>query len=35
MFASRKVFEHYYPNDQWRAELRKIYKGDWEFGEDA
>lgn len=35
MYSSRKVFEHYYPNDQWKAELRKIYKGDWEFGEGA
>ncbi|OQW59172.1 MAG: hypothetical protein A4S14_04020 [Proteobacteria bacterium SG_bin9] len=35
MFAARKVFEFYYPNDKWKAELRKIFKGDWQLGVDA
>ena len=35
MFAARKVFEHYYPNDSWKAQLRKLYKGDWSMSEGA
>ncbi|WP_298255605.1 AIPR family protein [Bradyrhizobium sp.] len=35
IFAARKVFEHYYPNGAWKAQLRKLYKGDWTLGEDA
>ena len=35
MYATRKVFEHYYPNGRWKEELRKGYKGDWVLGEDA
>ena len=31
MYASRKVFEHYYQN-RWRAQLAKAYRGDWELG---
>jgi hypothetical protein len=31
MFASRKVFEHYYPS-RWQAQLAKAYRGDWELG---
>jgi hypothetical protein len=31
MFASRKVFEHYYPN-RWQTQLAKAYRGDWELG---
>ena len=31
MYASRKVFEHYY-QDRWRAQLAKAYRGDWELG---
>jgi AIPR protein len=34
MFATRKVFEHYYPNG-WKGQLRKLYKGDWALGADA
>ena len=30
MYASRKVFEHYYQN-RWRAQLVKAYRGDWEL----
>ena len=32
IYAARKVFEHYYPNGSWKAQLRKLYKGDWELG---
>jgi hypothetical protein len=35
LYASRKVFEHYYPNGAWKNELQKIYKGDWSLGVDA
>jgi AIPR protein len=31
MYASRKVFEHYYQN-RWRAQLVRAYRGDWELG---
>jgi hypothetical protein len=31
MYASRKVFEHYYQNG-WRAQLVRAYRGDWELG---
>jgi AIPR protein len=34
MYATRKVFEHYFPNGKWKDELRKTYKGDWTLGED-
>jgi len=34
MYSARRVLEHYYPNDRWKHELRKAYKGDWELGED-
>src|SRR6185312_12783906 len=34
MYSARKVLEHYYPNDRWKQELRKVYRGDWELGED-
>ena len=33
MYATRKVFEHYFPNGKWKDELRKTYKGDWTLGE--
>lgn len=33
MFAARKVLEHYYPKDEWKTQLRKTYKGNWELGE--
>jgi hypothetical protein len=35
LYATRKVFEHYYPNDAWKIQLQKLYKGDWELGVDA
>jgi hypothetical protein len=35
LFATKKVFEHYFPNEGWKAQLRKLYKGDWELGVDA
>jgi hypothetical protein len=35
MYATRKVFEHYFPDGKWKEELRKSYKGDWVLGEDA
>jgi AIPR protein len=31
MYASRRVFEHYYPN-RWKAQLARAYRGDWEMG---
>jgi hypothetical protein len=34
MYATRKVFEHYFPNGKRKDELRKTYKGDWTLGED-
>jgi hypothetical protein len=34
MYATRKVFEHYFPNGKWKDELRKSYKGDWTLGQD-
>jgi len=34
MYATRKVFEHYFPNGKWKDELRKTYKGDWTLAED-
>ena len=35
LFAVRKVFEHYFPDDAWKQELQKLYKGDWELGAEA
>jgi hypothetical protein len=34
MYASRKVFEHYYQN-RWRTQLMRAYRGDWELGTGA
>jgi hypothetical protein len=34
IYATRKVFEHYYPNGRWKQELRKAYRGDWALGEE-
>lgn len=33
IFASRKVFEHYYPKGDWKRQIAKTYKGDWTLGE--
>lgn len=33
IFAARKVMEHYFPNDTWKAQLRKTYRGEWRLGE--
>jgi hypothetical protein len=35
LFAIRKVFEFYFPEDRWRSELQKLHKGDWELGVDV
>jgi AIPR protein len=35
LYAAKKVFEHYYPNDSWKTQLQKLYKGDWQLGEGA
>jgi hypothetical protein len=34
IFAARKVLEHYFPEDLWKQELQKLYKGDWQLGEE-
>lgn len=33
IYASRKVFEHYFPKETWRLEIAKAYRGDWVLGE--
>lgn len=33
MFATRRVFEHYFPNGEWKEHLARFYKGDWNLGE--
>lgn len=35
MFAARKVLELYFPNEAWKEQLARAYKGDWELGEAA
>jgi AIPR protein len=33
IYAAKKVFSHYYPDDKWKDEIRASYKGNWLLGD--
>ena len=33
VYSARKVLENYFPNELWKDQLRKAYRGEWRFGE--